>query len=249
MSAASPSTWMPTYWGSYAKKTGHFGALLHGAYLMLIKHYWCSGAPLPDDDTQLWRIATCDGIGQWRKVARPMIAPLFDIRDGLWFHHKVEEELTKARAFIEKQRANGGQGGRPPKNPDAKPKKTQPETQTKPTANPNTNPTHNPKITTTPSYEESHDSKNRNGAARARRNGAHAIGDIVSGEKRRKPQDKADADMIRFLMGKMRMELAYAVETVAAARDSGHDDHNRCRELCDKISRENKLGWFGKESP
>jgi uncharacterized protein YdaU (DUF1376 family) len=157
MSAASPSTWMPTYWGSYAKKTGHFGALLHGSYLMLIKHYWCTGGPPADDDAQLWRIATCDSIQQWRKIVRPMVAPLFDIRDGHWHHHKVEEELAKARAFIEKQALNGGKGGRPPKNPE----KTQTETQTKPNANPTTNPEETTTPTPTKSSDKSEDTRAR----------------------------------------------------------------------------------------
>src|SRR3979411_1763254 len=60
MSAARPDTWMPLYWGDYAKATAHLSAAQHGAYLMLLKHYWSIGGPLPDDDGALWRIACAD---------------------------------------------------------------------------------------------------------------------------------------------------------------------------------------------
>jgi uncharacterized protein YdaU (DUF1376 family) len=84
---------MPTYWGDYARDTGHLNATMHGAYLMLIKHYWCTGAPLPDDDAQLWRIATCDSITQWKKI-RPIIAAFFSVIGGVWLHGRIDEELA-----------------------------------------------------------------------------------------------------------------------------------------------------------
>lgn len=65
---ARPDSFMPMFWGDYARDTGHLNNSGHGAYLMLIKHYWASAAPLPDDDTQLWRIACCDSIAAWRKL-------------------------------------------------------------------------------------------------------------------------------------------------------------------------------------
>lgn len=141
MTSARPDTWMPVYWGDYARDTGDLGAALHGAYLMLIKHYWCTGAPLADDDASLWRIATCDSIAHWRKL-RPTLSRFFQIGDGLWRHKRVDAELEKATEFLRRQSQNGRKGGRP-----RKPDETQPETQTKPTGIPKPN----PKITTSPS--------------------------------------------------------------------------------------------------
>lgn len=141
MTAARPDTWMPVYWGDYARDTGDLGAALHGAYLMLIKHYWCTGAPLADDDASLWRIATCDSIGHWRKL-RPTLSRFFQIGDGLWRHKRVDAELEKATEFLRRQSQNGRKGGRP-----KKPDETQTESQTKPTGIPKPN----PKITTSPS--------------------------------------------------------------------------------------------------
>lgn len=149
MSAARPDTWMPMYWGDYAKDTGHLSATQHGAYLMLIKHYWCNGKPLPDDDSQLWRIATCDGIAQWRKI-KPVIAALFQVKGGIWRHRRVDDELIKAQRFLDRQAENGRKGGRP-KNPDQKPDGTQNKPKNNPPLNPLGNPNHNPDETTSPS--------------------------------------------------------------------------------------------------
>ena len=100
--------WMPIYWGDYGRDTAHLNNAGHGAYLMLIKHYWCTG-PLPDDDAVLWRVACCDSIAAWRKL-RPVILELFHILDGRWHHKRVDYELAKARRITEAQAQAGAKG-------------------------------------------------------------------------------------------------------------------------------------------
>ena len=114
MSSARPDTWMPLYWGDYAKATAHLSAAQHGAYLMLLKHYWSTGGPLPDDDGALWRIACADSPAHWRKL-RPVVMAFFRIGDGVLRHARVERELEKARRYIEAQSLRGQKGGRPRK--------------------------------------------------------------------------------------------------------------------------------------
>lgn len=114
MSAARPDTWMPIYWGDYAKATAHLSAAQHGAYLMLLKHYWSTGGPLPDDDGALWRIACADSPAHWRKL-RPTVLAFFRTEEGTLRHARVERELEKARAYIAAQTARGLKGGRPRK--------------------------------------------------------------------------------------------------------------------------------------
>ena len=61
--------------GDYKKHTSHLQAAEHGAYLLLIMHYWVMGG-LPHDDRRLASIA-CMTVGQWRKH-KATLEPLFD---------------------------------------------------------------------------------------------------------------------------------------------------------------------------
>lgn len=135
---------MPMFWGDYARDTGHLNNAGHGAYLMLIKHYWCSARPLPDDDAQLWRIACCDSMGAWKKL-RSAIEPFFHVADGLWRHNRVDRELVKATERYERrskagQKGNdtrwGKDGNASPEPPPSDPIGTDPPSQCDPNAIP-----------------------------------------------------------------------------------------------------------------
>ena len=106
---ARPDTWMPMYWGDYARDTGHLSNAQHGSYLLLIKHYWCAGGPLPDDDNQLWRIACCSGKSQWTRL-RPTLKKFFVVADGFWRHKRIDQELSEARQRTETRRKAGKKG-------------------------------------------------------------------------------------------------------------------------------------------
>ena len=88
-------TYMPIVIGDYLKDTMHLACSEHGAYLLLLFHYWTSG-PLPDDDRKLAAIARCER-SAWPEI-REVIAPFFSIADGVWTHKRVEQELLRARA-------------------------------------------------------------------------------------------------------------------------------------------------------
>lgn len=86
----SARPWMPFYVGDYIADTGHLNTTQHGAYLLLILHYWRKGG-LPDDDRQLANIAKLP-LRIWQDI-RPVIQDFFF--DG-WKHKRVEFELTEA---------------------------------------------------------------------------------------------------------------------------------------------------------
>lgn len=92
---------MPLYIADYRADTAHLSAAQHGAYLLLIMHYWTTGG-LPDDDGALARIA-CMTAAEWRKH-RPVIAALFS--PG-WKHKRIEFELSEAARISEAGRAGG----------------------------------------------------------------------------------------------------------------------------------------------
>ena len=96
--------WMPLYVGDYLAKTTHLTTEQHGAYLLLILHYWANGG-LPHDENQLMAIAKMDA-GKWygNRVA---IAKFFD-KD--WRHTRIDEELAKAKNISDKRALAGLKG-------------------------------------------------------------------------------------------------------------------------------------------
>lgn len=96
--------WMPLYIADYRADTAHLGAAEHGAYLLLIMHYWQTGG-LPDDDRQLARIA-CMSEREWKR-ARPLVQAFFD--DG-WKHGRIEAELKRCDKIISARSEAGAAG-------------------------------------------------------------------------------------------------------------------------------------------
>jgi uncharacterized protein YdaU (DUF1376 family) len=96
--------WMPFYPCDYLADTGHLSTLEHGAYLLLIMHYWQKGS-LPDDEKEFATICRLPPY-RWHRM-RDKISRLF--HDG-WKHKRIEEELAKAQALREK-RSDAGKAG------------------------------------------------------------------------------------------------------------------------------------------
>lgn len=97
-----PAIWMPMYWSDYLGDTSHLTTIEHGAYLLLIAHYWITGRPLPNDDKRLSQI-TKMGTKKWRGM-RQTIEVLFTISGDVWTHSRVDEEIAKAIENKEKNR-------------------------------------------------------------------------------------------------------------------------------------------------
>lgn len=87
--------WMPLYVADYIRDTRHLSTAEHGAYLLLIMHYWAMGS-LPDDDRRLARI-TGMSEAEWAE-ARPIIQSFF--HDG-WKHDRIDQELAEAERVSE----------------------------------------------------------------------------------------------------------------------------------------------------
>ena len=91
--------WMPLYVADYRADTAHLNAAQHGAYLLLIMHYWQTGE-LPIDDAPLARIA-CMTPAEWRKT-KPVIASFFTSN---WRHKRIDRELARMVDVSNKRRA------------------------------------------------------------------------------------------------------------------------------------------------
>jgi uncharacterized protein YdaU (DUF1376 family) len=90
--------WLPLYVADYKADTAHLTTAEHGAYLLLIMHYWTCGG-LPDDDRKLSRIVGMDD-GEWL-AAKDTLAAFF--QDG-WRHKRIDAEIEKMVAVSEKRR-------------------------------------------------------------------------------------------------------------------------------------------------
>src|SRR5258705_5333072 len=88
--------WMPLYIADYLAGTAHLTTVEHGAYLLLIMHYWIKGAPPQSDD--IARRVTRMTNRQWAKSS-PVLKSLFAEN---WRHERLDAELAKV---IEKSTA------------------------------------------------------------------------------------------------------------------------------------------------
>lgn len=101
--------WMPLYVGDYLADTGHLTTTQHGAYMLLIMHYWRTGG-IPNDDKQLSKITKMN-LKIWVEY-RPIIQDLFYEMDGdPWKHKRIEAELFRMVSISEKRKQAGAIGG------------------------------------------------------------------------------------------------------------------------------------------
>lgn len=101
----SKRAWMPLYVGDYLGDTGHLSTTQHGAYLLLMMHYWRKGE-LPDDDKQLAAITKLP-IRIWAD-SRETIQAFF--YEG-WKHKRIDEELSKMERVSSRRSEAGVKGG------------------------------------------------------------------------------------------------------------------------------------------
>ncbi|GEM_PF-3294887 len=103
-----PDKFMPIYWGDYLKDTGHLSAAEHGAYLLLIGHYWTTGKPLPSNLETVRRIARMER-DEW-EVSRDTVMAFFDLDGDAYRHGRIDAEMAKAVEKYEKRSAAGRAG-------------------------------------------------------------------------------------------------------------------------------------------
>jgi uncharacterized protein YdaU (DUF1376 family) len=103
--------WMPFYVGDYLQDTRLLTLEQHGAYLLLIMHYWTQGG-LPPDEKSIRRILGLNSESErhvWRSI-RLAIAPFFQ-HPG-WRHKRIDAELKKQEETSIKRKMAGQKGGR-----------------------------------------------------------------------------------------------------------------------------------------
>ena len=99
--------WMPLYVGDYLADTGHLTTEEHGAYFLLIMHYWVNES-LPQESKSLAVLARLS-LKKWKGI-EGKIKPLFGPN---WSHKRLDQELDKSKEISLKRSQSGRLGGRP----------------------------------------------------------------------------------------------------------------------------------------
>ena len=99
--------WMPLYVADYLADTSHLTTLEHGAYLLLLMHYWRVGK-LPANAEQLARV--CRLQKDEFAAVKTTLGALFDTSGDSWKHLRVESELQKTAEISEKRSISGRKG-------------------------------------------------------------------------------------------------------------------------------------------
>ena len=91
------------YIGDYGRKTAHLSLLEHGAYAVLLDHYYGTRKPLPDDMPALYRI--CRAVDKQEQAAvQRVVTEFFPLgADGLRHNPRADQEIAEAAAFADAQ--------------------------------------------------------------------------------------------------------------------------------------------------
>ena len=93
--------WYPRYYGDYTRDTSHLTLAEHGAYNVLLDHYYATG-PIPDDMPTIMRI--CRAFDQHeQKAVESVVATFFPVNsDGLRHNKKADKVISQQAEKSEK---------------------------------------------------------------------------------------------------------------------------------------------------
>lgn len=126
--------------GDYARDTAHLSMLEHGAYRLMLDHYYATGKSLPADTALLYRI--CKANSKAERIAVDLVAgSFFPVNgDGSRHNRRADKELGNWEAQATVNRLIGKLGGRPKKTDSVNSENrfgSDSITESKPNANPN----------------------------------------------------------------------------------------------------------------
>lgn len=108
---AKVDIWMPVYIGDYLGDTIELSAEEHGAYLLLLMHYWLKKGEIGDDVIRLARVCKVD-----EKTCSFILGYYFTHENGNYRNKRADIEMANAESKRLAATENGKKGGRPPKN-------------------------------------------------------------------------------------------------------------------------------------
>jgi uncharacterized protein YdaU (DUF1376 family) len=106
--------WSAFYWGDYLAPTSHLTLAQHGAYLLLMAHYYTTRSPLPASAPLLRRVCRCMTDAEQAAVAK-VLQEFFIRRGDVYRHERIDRELAKASEISQKRREAAKQSHRRPR--------------------------------------------------------------------------------------------------------------------------------------
>ena len=87
------SIWYAHYPGDYGRDTAHLSLAMHGAYRLLLDHYFSTAKPLPTDPSALYRI--CRAFDEAEKGAVDSVVHQFFVLQNDGYHNRrADRELA-----------------------------------------------------------------------------------------------------------------------------------------------------------
>lgn len=97
----SSNPWYAHYPGDYGRDTAHLSLVQHGAYRLLLDHYYATSAALPPDAAALYRI--CRAFKQSeRNAVDYVVSQFFDLHDGGYHNSRADAEIVKRNEHHER---------------------------------------------------------------------------------------------------------------------------------------------------
>lgn len=101
--------WSSFYWGDYVADTGHLSMAHHGAYLMLMAHYYSTGRPIKDDLGHIKMICRANSKRQTLE-AKEVLDEFFVLRDGYFYHETGPDSFLIPRHRSSQTERDGENG-------------------------------------------------------------------------------------------------------------------------------------------
>jgi uncharacterized protein YdaU (DUF1376 family) len=94
--------WYAHYLGDYGRDTAHLSLIQHGAYRLLLDHYYATATPLPGDVTALYRICRAFDDAE-RKAVDFVVGQFFELHADGYHNGRADIELAKRTEHHERQ--------------------------------------------------------------------------------------------------------------------------------------------------
>lgn len=99
--------WFPLYVADYLAKTSHLSQAQHGAYFLLMLHYYATGEPIPANAMQVHTICRCTTDAE-RHAANTVLQMFFTREEAFYRHLRIDQELA-TRSDLRAKRQNAAQ--------------------------------------------------------------------------------------------------------------------------------------------